>query len=67
MNPTSPPIAFPRHVLSWGLAPLRFLMRSSDRHFQRVDLAALDDYLLRDIGLNRRDVERECAKPCWRR
>jgi uncharacterized protein YjiS (DUF1127 family) len=69
MKPTSPTVAVPHamRLLSWGPALLRFLERSTDRHFQRVHLAELDDFLLRDIGLDRRDVERECAKPPWRR
>jgi uncharacterized protein YjiS (DUF1127 family) len=32
---------------------------------QRAALAALDDWLLRDIGLTRADIIRECAKPFW--
>jgi uncharacterized protein YjiS (DUF1127 family) len=68
MKPSIPTIAIPHpmRLLSWGLALLRFLERSNDRHFRRVDLAELDDFMLRDIGLDRRDVERECAKPFWR-
>lgn len=45
---------------------LRFLARCYDRHLQRLDLSELDDDRLRDIGLERRDVERECAMPFWR-
>ncbi|WP_235911936.1 DUF1127 domain-containing protein [Mesorhizobium xinjiangense] len=36
-----------------------------DRWLQRQALAELDDRLLDDIGLTRRDVERECAKIVW--
>jgi len=32
----------------------------------RRDLAALDDRILRDIGLTRADVEYEYSKPFWR-
>lgn len=38
-----------------------------DRHAQRHDLAQLDDHALQDIGLSRADVDREVAKPFWRR
>ncbi len=34
---------------------------------QRRSLAALDDWTLKDIGITRADVERETAKPFWRR
>lgn len=37
-----------------------------DRARQRRCLARLDDRLLRDIGLTRRDAEHEAAKPFWR-
>jgi Uncharacterized conserved small protein len=37
-----------------------------ERHRQRHSLAALDDRLLRDVGLSRVDVSRECEKPFWR-
>jgi uncharacterized protein YjiS (DUF1127 family) len=41
-------------------------MRWYDRHLQRVDLAALDETMLRDVGLTPQDVRRECATPFWR-
>jgi uncharacterized protein YjiS (DUF1127 family) len=34
---------------------------------ERRALGALDDATLKDIGLSRADVERELAKPFWRR
>lgn len=37
------------------------------RWHQRLDLAALEDHQLRDIGLDRRDVHREASKPFWHR
>ena len=42
-----------------------FVGRCLDRHRQRLDLDALDDAALRDIGLSPDDVRRECAKPFW--
>ncbi|MER8529542.1 DUF1127 domain-containing protein [Mesorhizobium sp. M0814] len=32
---------------------------------QRLDLAEIDDHLLRDLGLTPEDVRRECAKSFW--
>ena len=37
-----------------------------DRRRQRLDLDALDDAALKDIGLSPEDVRRECVKPFWR-
>ncbi|MBD0414888.1 DUF1127 domain-containing protein [Oryzicola mucosus] len=45
---------------------LRLVRRWHQRHRQRLHLDELSDDHLRDIGLSRRDVERECAKPFWR-
>ncbi|TIT02715.1 MAG: DUF1127 domain-containing protein [Mesorhizobium sp.] len=36
-----------------------------DRHLQRLDLAEIDEHLLRDLGLTPEDVRRECAKSFW--
>jgi uncharacterized protein YjiS (DUF1127 family) len=36
-----------------------------ERARQRRRLRALDDYMLRDIGLSRADVEGEADKPFW--
>ncbi|TGQ74536.1 DUF1127 domain-containing protein [Mesorhizobium sp. M00.F.Ca.ET.186.01.1.1] len=44
---------------------LRLLARWYNRHLQRLDLAEADDHLLRDLGLTRQDVRRECAKSFW--
>ncbi|ESY87874.1 DUF1127 domain-containing protein [Mesorhizobium australicum] len=43
----------------------RLLARWYDRHSQRRDLSEIDDHLLRDLGLTREDVRRECAKSFW--
>jgi uncharacterized protein YjiS (DUF1127 family) len=37
-----------------------------ERRRDREILAALDDRMLRDIGISRADVEREYTKPFWR-
>lgn len=42
------------------------LVRCHDRYQQRLDLSELSDEALEDIGLTRRDVQRECAQPFWR-
>jgi uncharacterized protein YjiS (DUF1127 family) len=36
-----------------------------ERRRQRRKLAAMDEYMLRDIGLSRADVEHETHKPFW--
>lgn len=43
-----------------------FVQHCFDRRRQRLDLDALDDAALRDIGLSTEDVRRECAKSFWR-
>ncbi len=37
-----------------------------ERARQRADLSAMGARELRDIGITRTDVQRECAKPFWR-
>jgi uncharacterized protein YjiS (DUF1127 family) len=37
-----------------------------ERTRQRRALAALDDQMLRDIGITRVEAVRECEKPFWR-
>ena len=53
-----------------GLAVLRrashALLALSERHRQRHTLAALDDHLLRDIGLTRSAIRMDVSKPFWR-
>ncbi|ADV09954.1 DUF1127 domain-containing protein [Mesorhizobium ciceri] len=43
----------------------RLLARWYGRHLQRLDLAEIDDHQLRDLGLTRQEVRRECAKSFW--
>lgn len=51
-----------RRRLPWAIA---LLHTWQERTQQRQMLAALDDRMLRDIGLSRADVTRECHKPFW--
>ncbi|MBN8245301.1 DUF1127 domain-containing protein [Nitratireductor aquimarinus] len=41
------------------------LALASERYRQRRTLTDLTDEQLRDVGLTRRDVQRESAKPFW--
>jgi uncharacterized protein YjiS (DUF1127 family) len=43
-----------------------WLRLAAERRRQRQALADLSDFQLRDIGLTRRDVAQEAAKPFWR-
>jgi len=42
------------------------LARWRRRVADRRSLARLDDFMLRDIGLSRGDIEMEIGKPFWR-
>ena len=46
-------------------AVVECLSRWRNRARQRRELAALDERMLADIGINRCDVMRECAKRFW--
>jgi uncharacterized protein YjiS (DUF1127 family) len=59
-----------RFVRPLGIALASFVeflgeCRSLSR--ERRSLASLDDWVLKDIGLTRADVEGELGKPFWRR
>jgi uncharacterized protein YjiS (DUF1127 family) len=45
--------------------PLLWIARSRQRR-RLGELADLNDYLLRDIGVSREEALREAAKPFWR-
>jgi uncharacterized protein YjiS (DUF1127 family) len=70
MTPVVSNTARRRHV-GRAAAPLlrilRAVFRATERSRQRRALARLSDAHLSDIGLTRHDVDRECAKPGWRR
>lgn len=55
-------------LLLWdGLRRLRMTWREwSQNARSRRQLATLPDHLLKDVGLNRCDVDREVRKPRWR-
>ena len=59
----------PAHLLAKGLAVAAFqtLLRWQERATERHFLAGLDDHALKDVGLNRADIEQEASKPFWRR
>lgn len=41
------------------------LARWHERRRQREELAAMPDYLLKDMGVTREDLYREIRKPFW--
>lgn len=53
-------------ALHRGGALLEILLAWHDRAAQRLRLAQLDDFALKDMGLSRADVEHETQKPFWR-
>lgn len=58
----------PKRVARWEKGGVLGLLAAwIERRRQRRALAALDDHLLRDLGISREEAERESAKPFWRR
>jgi uncharacterized protein YjiS (DUF1127 family) len=55
-----------RRVGEWLVRVTDSLLSWQYRAHERSHLMALDDRMLRDIGLARADVENEAAKPFWR-
>jgi len=45
---------------------IEVMLEWQGRRRQRRQLAMMDEYMLRDIGLSTADVEREIHKPFWR-
>jgi len=58
---------FAGRQLAWWLGrACEAVLTWAERTRQRRQLAELDDYMLRDIGLTRADVAGETRKPFWR-
>jgi uncharacterized protein YjiS (DUF1127 family) len=49
-----------------GVRVAEVLLTWIERTRQRRELGRLSDHMLKDIGLNRSDVEAEVTKPFWR-
>ena len=56
---------FPATKRAFGRA-IATLLSWVERARARRMLAALDDRMLRDVGLSRADIEHEIEKPFWR-
>jgi uncharacterized protein YjiS (DUF1127 family) len=54
------------HPLPPLAAATRLIAQWIERSRQRQALASLEERMLRDIGITRVDVARECEKPFWR-
>ena len=65
-------IRYSREVFPWIalgsrlISTLDWMAAAAERSRQRRALAALDDRLLRDIGLSRGDALKEISRPFWR-
>jgi uncharacterized protein YjiS (DUF1127 family) len=55
-----------RRVDGGFVSVLDLVLAWSERSRQRAALQRLDDRMLRDVGLTRAEVGRECEKPFWR-
>jgi uncharacterized protein YjiS (DUF1127 family) len=53
-------------IRPWAAAALDRLLGWRERARQRRALLALDDRMLKDIGITRADAEREASRPFWR-
>jgi uncharacterized protein YjiS (DUF1127 family) len=54
-----------RQVGWWGTRGVDQTLAWAERSRQRRQLGELDDYMLRDIGLTRADVDGEIRKSFW--
>lgn len=54
------------HDQSWWRRAVDIVGLWYERSRQRSHLVELPDYLLRDIGVTRAEIEIEAAKPFWR-
>ena len=73
LNLTRPTVLAPEVSGGFGRTLIRLpavlidtLLLWRKRAAERAHLAALDDRLLRDVGVSRADVEREASIPFWR-
>ena len=55
-----------RRMSSTGLVICDTVCVWSERTRQRRQLRSLPDHMLKDIGVSRADIFRECDKPFWR-
>lgn len=56
----------PKAGLGARLARILELMAAwHERSRQRRELMAMPDYLLKDMGVSREDIDREARKPFW--
>jgi len=60
-HPTAPVGFAAPSAPDWGA----WLRRAWRAHVTRRELAALDEHLLRDIGVNRLDARAEAERPFW--
>ena len=63
---TLPPKAYAAWHRKEPIHAVALIARWLERARQRRTLAALDDHVLRDIGITRVEAEREAEKPFWK-
>ncbi len=66
-SPATPaPVGVVRAAARAMWASIEKIMEWEERRRQRIALQALDDHLLRDIGVSRVEADSEGSKPFWR-